>query len=240
MTTNAEARGKPLYASDGERLGEIDAVLEDIETRKPEWFAIGAGLMGRKRQLVPVAGSEARGEGIFVGYSAEQVRSTPEIEGDEISQETERRLYSHYGLPYSERRSATGLPEQPKRRETASRSGRSGGGDEPTRDELYQEARRLDIKGRSKMNKQELRRAVERARGSAGQSGRPREGRGKANPIEVQKFLEGVGYPTGKRALVQEAKRQGASEEVRSTLERLPDEEFETPTDVSEAIGNLS
>ncbi len=233
MTTMAGARGKPLYTSDGEQLGDIDAVLEDIETRKPEWFAIGAGLMGRKRLLVPVAGSEARGDGIFVRYSAEQVRSTPEVEGDEISQETERRLYSHYGLPYSERQSATGLPERPKRRETARR-------DEPTREELYQEAKRLDIKGRSKMNKRELLQAVERAPGSTGRSGRPREGRAKANPIEVQKFLEGVGYPTGKRALVQEAKRQGASEQVRSTLERLPDEEFETPTDVSEAIGKLS
>jgi hypothetical protein len=240
MTTIADARGKPLYASDGERLGEVDAVLDDIETRKPEWFALGAGLMGRKRQLVPVEGSEARDEGIFVRYSAEQVRSTPEVEGDEISQETERRLYSHYGLPYSERRSATGLPGQPKRRERASRGGRGRKDDEPTRDELYQEARRLDIKGRSKMGKQELRRAVERAGGSAGRSGRQREGRGKANPIQVQKFLEGVGYPTGKRALVEEAKRQGASDDVRSTLERLPDEEFETPTDVSEAIGKLS
>jgi hypothetical protein len=233
MTTMAEARGKVLYTSDGEQLGDVDAVLEDIETRKPEWFAIGAGLMGRKRLLVPVAGSEARGDGIFVRYSAEQVRSTPEVEGDEISQETERRLYSHYGLPYSERRSATGLPGRPKRRETARR-------DEPTRAELYQEAKTLDIKGRSKMNKRELLQAVERARGSSGRSGRPRESRAKANPIEVQKFLEGVGYPTGKRALVQEAERQGASEQVRSTLERLPDEEFETPTDVSEAIGKLS
>jgi hypothetical protein len=243
--TMAEARGKPLYASDGEQLGDVDAVLEDIETRKPEWFAIGAGLMGRKRLLVPVEGSETRGDGIFVRYSAEQVRSTPEVEGDEISQETERRLYSHYGLPYSESRSATGLPERPKGRGTARRGGRVGterdpAHDEPTREELYQEAKRLDIKGRSKMNKRELLQAVERARGSTGRSGRPRAGRTKANPIEVQKFLEGVGYPTGKRALVQEAKRQGASEEVRSTLERLPDEEFETPTDVSEAIGNLS
>jgi hypothetical protein len=34
----------------------------------------------------------------------------------------------------------------------------------PTRDELYSEARRLDIQGRSKMNKQELQEAVEAAK----------------------------------------------------------------------------
>ena len=34
----------------------------------------------------------------------------------------------------------------------------------PTRDELYSEAQRLDIQGRSKMNKQELQEAVEAAK----------------------------------------------------------------------------
>jgi hypothetical protein len=37
-------------------------------------------------------------------------------------------------------------------------------GDAPTRDELLQDARRLDIRGRSKMGKEELKRAVERAK----------------------------------------------------------------------------
>jgi hypothetical protein len=37
-------------------------------------------------------------------------------------------------------------------------------GDEPTRKELEAEARKLDIKGRSKMGKSELKRAVARAR----------------------------------------------------------------------------
>jgi hypothetical protein len=36
-------------------------------------------------------------------------------------------------------------------------------GDAPTRDELLQEARRLDIRGRSKLGKEELKRAVKRA-----------------------------------------------------------------------------
>jgi hypothetical protein len=38
-------------------------------------------------------------------------------------------------------------------------------GDSPTRKELEGEARRLDIRGRSKMGKDELKRAVARARG---------------------------------------------------------------------------
>jgi hypothetical protein len=38
-------------------------------------------------------------------------------------------------------------------------------GDSPTRRELEEEARRLDISGRSKMGKDELKRAVARAKG---------------------------------------------------------------------------
>lgn len=38
-------------------------------------------------------------------------------------------------------------------------------GEQPTRAELEAEARRLDIRGRSKMGKSELKRAVSRARG---------------------------------------------------------------------------
>jgi hypothetical protein len=37
-------------------------------------------------------------------------------------------------------------------------------GDQPTRDELMAQARKLDIRGRSKMGKAELKRAVARAR----------------------------------------------------------------------------
>jgi hypothetical protein len=41
-------------------------------------------------------------------------------------------------------------------------------GESPTRRELDEEARRLDIRGRSKMGKDELKRAVARARRSSG------------------------------------------------------------------------
>jgi hypothetical protein len=85
------------------------------------------------------------------------------------------------------------------------------------------------------MNKAQLERAVSNQKGRKTSGGKQ-----KASPFEVQKFLEAVGYPAGKRELVREAKEQGADARVRSTLERLPDKEFGTPTEVSEAIGALS
>jgi hypothetical protein len=95
------------------------------------------------------------------------------------------------------------------------------------------------------MNKTQLKRAVGRkrsgstSRSTSRQSGRrtsASRSRGKATPVEVQTFLDGVSYPTRKGDLLREAERQGASAAVRSTLERLPEERFEDPTEVSKAV----
>ena len=62
---------------------------------------------------------------------------------------------------------------------------------------------------------------------------------GVVNPIEVQRFLKGVDYPVSKAQLLRQAAQAGADEQVRATLERLPEQEYQSPTDVSEAIGQL-
>lgn len=60
-----------------------------------------------------------------------------------------------------------------------------------------------------------------------------------ANPIQVQKFLSGMDYPAGKDELVNHAKSKGADENIMQTLQKLPDQSFETPADVSQAIGKI-
>ncbi len=59
------------------------------------------------------------------------------------------------------------------------------------------------------------------------------------NPVQVQKFLSGIDYPASKEEILRTAEEQGADENVRRTLERLPDQKFNSPNDVSEAIGKL-
>ncbi len=59
----------------------------------------------------------------------------------------------------------------------------------------------------------------------------------KVNPVQVQKFLKGVDYPADKNELIQAAKDEGADENVISMLESLPDEQYQTPADLSQAIG---
>ena len=59
----------------------------------------------------------------------------------------------------------------------------------------------------------------------------------KVNPIQLQKHLKGVDYPASKQDLIDHAKQQGADENALSALEQLPDEQYETPAEVSKAIG---
>jgi predicted outer membrane protein len=68
----------------------------------------------------------------------------------------------------------------------------------------------------------------------------PKEGiMAHVNPIQLQKFLKGVDYPADKNELMERAKSMGADENVMATLENLQDESFQTPADVSEAVGRL-
>ena len=62
---------------------------------------------------------------------------------------------------------------------------------------------------------------------------------GVINPIQIQKFLKGIDYPASKQTLISTAKKEGADEKVIDTLERLNMEMFNSPNDVSEAVGEL-
>lgn len=59
----------------------------------------------------------------------------------------------------------------------------------------------------------------------------------KINPIQMQKSLKGMDYPASKEELVKHAEQQGADEDVRAVLAQLPDRQYETPADVSKAVG---
>ena len=60
------------------------------------------------------------------------------------------------------------------------------------------------------------------------------------NPIQLQKYLKGMDYPARKADLIKRAEQNGADDQVRSTLEQLPDQEFDSAADVSKAIGAIA
>ena len=60
-----------------------------------------------------------------------------------------------------------------------------------------------------------------------------------ANPVEVEKSLKGMDYPAKKEDLIKHAQQQGANQDVLETLKDLPEENFQSPIDVSKAIGEI-
>ncbi len=111
MEQLSELRGSSVYDQGGSKIGSVEEVFYDADTQQPEWIGIGTGFFGMKRVLVPVAGASVTADGITVPYSKDMVKDTPDIDGDEISEDTERQLYSYYGIPYSDSRSDTTLAD---------------------------------------------------------------------------------------------------------------------------------
>lgn len=62
---------------------------------------------------------------------------------------------------------------------------------------------------------------------------------GFASFAEVQKHLAGISYPAAKDDLVRRAREQDAPDGVMSLIEGLEDRTYESPADVSKAVGNL-
>jgi stress response protein YsnF len=104
-------RGDIVYSSEGEKIGVLDKLYVDRETREPEWLGIGTGFLRSKQALVPVLGWQRTEDGLTVPYTKDEVKSSPDIDMEDISVELERSLYEHYGVPYSQDRSDTTLPD---------------------------------------------------------------------------------------------------------------------------------
>ncbi|WP_437585598.1 DUF2795 domain-containing protein [Sorangium sp. So ce1000] len=64
-------------------------------------------------------------------------------------------------------------------------------------------------------------------------------GLGGAAPANVQNYLKGAHYPTGKGDLVATARSNGAPKEIIEVLESLSQDEFGGPQEVMKAYGQL-
>jgi uncharacterized protein (TIGR02271 family) len=98
MERITEARGASVYDADGDEIGVVDEIFYDRDTREPEWIGIGTGFFGTKRVLVPLDRAQLTADGLRVPYSKDYVKDAPDIDSDEVSEQTEQELYSYYGL----------------------------------------------------------------------------------------------------------------------------------------------
>lgn len=99
-----QMQGKPVVSQEDDKIGDFDGFFYDEPTGQPRWLAVAqpklGGLLGFKYYLLPVETAEIAPdhERIRVPYSKETVTSSPEVEGEEITEEQEEGLYEYYHL----------------------------------------------------------------------------------------------------------------------------------------------
>ena len=111
METAAQWRGADVLDQDGDKVGKVEEIYLDQQTDQPEWALVKTGLFGSKSTFVPLTGANEDGDKLRVPFEKSQIKDAPKIDAEqELSQEEERELYSHYGMDYSQSQSETGLP----------------------------------------------------------------------------------------------------------------------------------
>jgi uncharacterized protein (TIGR02271 family) len=101
-------QGRDVVGNDDEKIGSVKEIYEDQRTGKPEWALVTSGLFGTRSHFVPLAGAEPSGEAVRVPVSKDQVQNAPSVESDgQLSEQEERELFEHYGVPYTEAGSVT-------------------------------------------------------------------------------------------------------------------------------------
>jgi stress response protein YsnF/sporulation protein YlmC with PRC-barrel domain len=103
MQEPSEYKSRTLFDSAGEKVGLIEDVYVDQETKKPEWVLVKTGLFGLRKTFVPMSALQPQGDDLRAPYSKDQINGAPNV-GDEegASPEEEARLFKHYGIRYSD------------------------------------------------------------------------------------------------------------------------------------------
>ena len=86
MTEFTEAydfRGRTLVDRDGEKIGTLDELYVDQEGGQPEWALVHTGLLGTKKNFVPLRGASPAGEDIQVAVDKQAVKDAPSVDTDQ-------------------------------------------------------------------------------------------------------------------------------------------------------------
>jgi len=120
VTTTYDFTDRTLRDRDGEKLGKVEELYVDRDGRQPEWALVHSGLFGLKKTFVPLRGAESDGEDVRLPIEKAQMKDAPHVDPDgQLSDDEERLLFEHYGVPYTNEGSttATGAPGAAGRRD---------------------------------------------------------------------------------------------------------------------------
>ena len=108
MADAYEWQGRTMVDSDGEKIGKVSQIYEDPATGNPEWATVSSGLFGNKSNFVPLTGASLDGDDVRAQVTKDQVKDAPGVaDDDDLSEQEERRLFEHYGVPYTTEGSTT-------------------------------------------------------------------------------------------------------------------------------------
>ncbi|GAA4391085.1 PRC and DUF2382 domain-containing protein [Tsukamurella soli] len=100
-----DARGLDIVARsivfdrDGTKVGKVDQIYIDENTKSPTWVAVKTGWFGTATSLVPLAGAHREGDRITVAVTKDAVKDAPHLDTDGgITQAQYGELLRHYGL----------------------------------------------------------------------------------------------------------------------------------------------
>jgi len=126
-------QGRTLVDHHGEPLGTIEAIYLDKITSQPEWALLEVGATGPDRTFIPLVSADEEGDTVRIRFAKTLVEGAPSMPADrELSEDQERELYRHYGVPHSRADSPSGLPAgEPEPAEPALAAGQAQPAEEP-------------------------------------------------------------------------------------------------------------
>jgi hypothetical protein len=85
--------GMHLQSVSGDDLGPVEAIYGYPPSVEPQWASVKDG---DHHIFVPLVSASITEDGLHVPYTKDQVKSSPEITGTELTLDDEMALYSHY------------------------------------------------------------------------------------------------------------------------------------------------
>ena len=108
--------GRPLFSSDGEKIGSVEVFYNNRLTDVAEWIGVSAGFLGNRLVVVPVAGSDYQDDGVHVPYTKQVIGDAPPVEvTDGLTAEGETLLDTYFGLGANEAEANAPEDEAPNR-----------------------------------------------------------------------------------------------------------------------------
>jgi hypothetical protein len=85
--------GMHLQSVSGDDLGTVEAIYGYPPSTEPQWASVRDG---DRYIFVPLLSASVTEDGLHVPYTKDQVKSSPEMTGNDLTLDDEMALYSHY------------------------------------------------------------------------------------------------------------------------------------------------